>query len=335
MYISLLLDVEDLIAPEADDIAMWCADIFRDEGTPATFCVVGEKARLFASRGRRDVIASLNRHDIGLHSDQHSVHPTICEYLGARGWEDGIAEAMRREGPGVASIRQVFGRTPSTFAGPGATWGPQIHAAMRALGVPAVVYAHTAAPEGRGVHRFAGTRSYPRRDFADMVDYTYRDPAAWRSMLDANLAKLEGFRAAGYEWAGVFMGHPTHILHHEFWDAANLANGQTVPREHWIPPTRISDAELAIALENVRATAAALRRLPGVEIKTIAEMNALYDRRAARPVRVDERETMWERIRADVAGMREWPILPQDFSTAQIEAQTRAQLHTIEREALV
>ncbi|MBA3708044.1 MAG: polysaccharide deacetylase family protein [Planctomycetes bacterium] len=335
MYISLLLDTEDLIAPEADDVAMWCADILHEERAPATFCVVGENARLLKSRKRSDVIASLTRHDIGLHSDQHSVHPTIMEYLRDKGWDDGIAEVVRRESPGLASIREVFGKSPSTFAGPGATWGPQIHAAMRQLGIPSVMYALTAIPGGRNIHRFAGTRSYPRRDFTDMNDGSYRNPVEWRTNFDINLKALKAFQDAGYHWAGVFMGHPTHILHENFWDFDNLAYGKTVPRAQWVPPKRISDADLKVALANFRTTARTLRNLPGIEIKAIAEMNAIYDRASTAPVDRSGQESVWERIHGDLAKISEWPILEKQFDFSKIAATTRGQLHTLETESLV
>src|SRR5579871_3388027 len=122
MYVTLFMDVEDLVAPEADDIAGTCADILSEEGVQATLCVVGEKARLLAQRGREDVIAALSRHDIGVHTDLHSIHPTIAEYLADKGWEDGVEEALRRERPGVEAIRDVFHVMPSCWGGPGNTW---------------------------------------------------------------------------------------------------------------------------------------------------------------------------------------------------------------------
>ena len=81
MYATLLMDVEDLIDPESDDIAKICAEILLEEGVQATMCIVGEKARLLRKRRRVDVIEALSKHDIGYHTDLHSVHPTIAEFL--------------------------------------------------------------------------------------------------------------------------------------------------------------------------------------------------------------------------------------------------------------
>jgi hypothetical protein len=36
---------------------------------------------LWERRGRWDVIGAVAQHDVGLHTDHHSVHPTASEYL--------------------------------------------------------------------------------------------------------------------------------------------------------------------------------------------------------------------------------------------------------------
>ena len=96
MFVTLTSDVEDLITPESDDIVQTIAETILEEGARATFCVVGEKARLWRSRGRSDVVAALGRHDIGYHSDYHSLHPTIVEYLAGKQWHDGVLEVLAR-----------------------------------------------------------------------------------------------------------------------------------------------------------------------------------------------------------------------------------------------
>src|SRR5579871_5950821 len=239
------MDVEDLVAEEADDIAKTCAEILLEEEVRATLCVVGEKARLLAQRGRTEVIAALKAHDIGVHTDLHSVHPTIAEFLGDKGWEDGVAEALRRERPAVEAIQEVFGVIPSCWGGPGNTWGPQICEAMRRLGVPAFVYSHTRIPGG-GVHRFAGLLAYPCG--RSMRDGSYHDAAEAAHDRERITAQLAEDVAAGVYWQEVFMGHPTRILHQAFWDAPNFALGANPPRSAWVPAPRKSPADLERAL---------------------------------------------------------------------------------------
>ena len=99
VYVTLWFDTEDYLEPEADDAALRIANDLTAEGVRATFKVVGERARVLESRGRRDVIAALSKHDIGYHSNWHSVHPAPAEYMSTLGYLEGAAEFERREAP--------------------------------------------------------------------------------------------------------------------------------------------------------------------------------------------------------------------------------------------
>src|SRR5437764_3290670 len=77
----LWFDTEDYLLPADDDAAKRLAEMLTQKGVRATFKVVGEKARVLEKRGRIDVIEALKKHDIGYHSNFHSVHPTPSEYL--------------------------------------------------------------------------------------------------------------------------------------------------------------------------------------------------------------------------------------------------------------
>src|SRR6185369_12547596 len=81
VYVVLWFDTEDYIEPAADDAALRIATDLEKLGVRATFKVVGEKARVLESRGRRDVIRALAQHDIGYHSNYHSIQPTPALYL--------------------------------------------------------------------------------------------------------------------------------------------------------------------------------------------------------------------------------------------------------------
>ena len=77
--VILWFDTEDYLLPADDDAAKRLADMLYERGIRATFKVVGEKARVLEKRGRRDVIDALKKHDIGYHSNFHSVHPAPAE----------------------------------------------------------------------------------------------------------------------------------------------------------------------------------------------------------------------------------------------------------------
>src|SRR5438105_10395383 len=119
VYVILWFDTEDYILPASDDAALHVADFLTHENVRATFKVVGEKARTLERRGRTDVIAALKKHDIGYHSNFHSVQPSPAMYLSRLGWDDGVAEFDRRERPGYDDVKRMFGSAPSCYGQPG------------------------------------------------------------------------------------------------------------------------------------------------------------------------------------------------------------------------
>ena len=94
VYVTLWFDTEDYILPQDDDATKRLAGMLTRLGVRATFKIVGEKARVLEQRGRTDVIAALQQHDIGYHSNTHSQQPTIAVYL-ASALRRGEAAALR------------------------------------------------------------------------------------------------------------------------------------------------------------------------------------------------------------------------------------------------
>src|ERR1700730_74994 len=86
--VILWFDTEDYMLPADDDAAKRIAEMLTERHIRGTFKVVGEKARVLEKRGRTDVIEALRHHDIGYHSNFHSVHPAPAEYLNYCGFLD-------------------------------------------------------------------------------------------------------------------------------------------------------------------------------------------------------------------------------------------------------
>jgi hypothetical protein len=328
MYVSLLMDVEDPIDPISDDAAKACAEILSEVGVPGTFMVVGVKARKLTERGRRDVIDALGRHSVGLHSDMHSIHPTVLEYLDRLSWEEGVEEAIRREGRGVEAIHAAFGREPCAWGGPGNTWGPQITEACRRLGIPAVVYAHTEL-RNRDIQRFLGVLHYTHGLSVSDAQYSFREKTEAR--VEQVSREIQGHAEAGVQWLEVFLGHPTRIFHEEFWDLVNFAEGRMPPEEEWVYAPRKAPDVLEEALRSFRWAAERIRDLPGIEIITIDEANRLFGAIDPEPVNEAEIEEMWPVMVERMNGMARWPILPRDFDVSDTLRFTRERLSTLQR----
>ena len=123
VYIVLWFDTEDYILPQSDDAAKRIAVFLTQQGIPATFKVVGEKARVLQQRQRQDVISAIAQHEIGYHSNTHSQHPTVAEYESNLDWDTGVEEFTRRERPGFDDVAHIFRKTPVAYGQPGVFLG--------------------------------------------------------------------------------------------------------------------------------------------------------------------------------------------------------------------
>src|SRR4051794_34436875 len=265
MYLYICFDVEDLVHPDSDDIAMDIANTLAADGLVGSMFVVGEKARLWERRGRKDVISAVGYHDVGYHTNTHSIHPTIAEYLANLGWEDGVAEAVRQEEAGVHDLARLFGRYPSAWATPGSSWGPQIPAAMREVGVPATVYAQVRAGEG-GACWFAGEFCYADFIYFPGGEDAYADDARFEAALPQLLEEVSAAQRRGMDCLGLFVAHPTRLRYLKFWDALNYNRGQNRPPAEYKFAPRRTDEQYQTSLRNLHRLMLALRELEDVKV---------------------------------------------------------------------
>ena len=291
MYAILSFDTEDYITPESDDIAMATAEILWEEGLRGTFNVVGEKARALQHRGRQDVIRALAKHDVTVHTNLHSTHPTLSEYLEDKGWEDGVAEWLRREEPGVQSVSEIFGRFPVAWNGAGRGWGPQTAAGLRRLGIPWLQASKTHTRDG-DVHWFAGTLAYPPKnalpdcgkyfdDDASDDDYEWFDDIigndeAFEKKLISFANQIEEAYREGLGFVNLLMFHPTKLRSLVWWDYLNYMDGVNPSGDSYqIPPAKPKE-EIERALINFRRLVTFIRDRTPVRIVTLSELVGVY-----------------------------------------------------------
>jgi hypothetical protein len=272
MYVYVCFDIEDLVHPGADDVARDIAGMLADDGIVASMCVVGEKARLWERRDRQDVIAAVGQHDVGLHTDLHSVHPTVSEYLADKGWAEGVAEALQREGPGARDLARIFGTFPSTWGTAGSSWAPQIPSATQRLGISSNIYSFALSGE-TGASWFAGQLCYHTFVGLPGGEDACCDDAVFETALPRLLQQIEARQRRGFSCVGLFAGHPTRFRYTVFWDELNFKRGQNLARDAYRFAPRREDAEYAVGLGNLRRMLLAVRDLPGVEMIPIRALN--------------------------------------------------------------
>lgn len=276
VYWLLWFDTEDYIDPASDDAALRLAKGLEALGVRATFKVVGEKARVLEHRGRTDVIAALSWHDIGYHSDTHSIPPAPAVYMQKLGLEEGAREFERREGQGIADIKRIFGVTPSCYGQPGNSWAPQPNLTLRKWGVPVymddgdqVGFDNQPFWYGGMLYVFNLKRFAMRADINN--DGALNDAKA---KFDAAVAAL---KARGGGVVQTYY-HPTEWSSTEFWDGVNFKYGANPPRSEWKKPQARSRESAEKAFQILFDFVKHVKSTPGVRIITARDLPELVQK---------------------------------------------------------
>jgi hypothetical protein len=272
VYVVLWFDTEDYLLKADDDAILRNATFLTQEDLKATFKVVGEKARVLEQRGRTDVISALKKHEIGYHSNFHSVHPTPAQYLSALGWDEGMAEFERREGPGLEDVRRIFGQSPSCYGQPGSSWGPQAFGAMRKWGMKAYLDTGSHVSLDGKPHYYCGLLTMFR------LTHTLRTGLGGDKDLQIAKEKFdkshEQLLKEGGGLVSIFY-HPCEFVHKQFWDSI-FKNGANPPREQWTPPPQKTPEESKVAYETFEAWIRYIKSFPDVKFITASEAWTQY-----------------------------------------------------------
>lgn len=273
VYVVLWFDTEDYIEPASDEAALRIAEDLTRAGVRATFKIVGEKARVLEARGRKDVIRALAQHAIGYHSNWHSIQPVPAVYLQRLGYLEGAEEFQRREEPGAADVRRIFGVTPICYGQPGSSWGPQSNLALRRMHIPVYL------DEGSHV----GINGQPFW-YGGLLYVFNMKPNLIRASLDPrDDTPYEKFDAIVQRLAtnggGVISTyyHPNEFVTTEFWDGVNFSKGAVRERAEWQRPHRRTEEDAERCYRVLKEYVAHAQKLQQVRFVTAADLLQLYE----------------------------------------------------------
>ena len=273
MFLVLNFDVEDYTTPASegiDEIPKWLAEIMSEEGVTGTFFVIGEKARSLESRGRRDVLAAMARHDIGSHTNRGSIHPTVTEQLEKAGWDDGVGLMTEQESAGIRDLERIFGVPVKTLARHGGSYGPQL---VCALGVMKAGYSGSPVSlPGRTVVWFCNALNFTGQ--YDGFDDTYYRDDLFGPHFDKLKAELPEL-AKRTEVLSFFAGHPTKIRTEQFWDL-NYYEGRNPGPDEWKMPELRPLESMKTAQANFRRMVKYLKSRDDIEITTFRHLMEVY-----------------------------------------------------------
>ena len=302
-------DVEDIIAPESDDAVLWMAQILSEHDLTGSFMVVGEKARLWERRGRRDVIEALKKHHVAFHSTWHSVHPTTTEICLDKDFAAGMDALWEWDRQGWMDTERILGRPLIGWARTGNSWSPSVVGLMGRMG-RAYAYSQVSLP-GHSVCWYAGTLNFYGAGIGGFDEAFYDDARfahrlkRTQEQIDAHVASERG----SADWLAFFVCHPTRAISTMFWDAVNFAKGANPLRAEWKPAPQHPRELIPTMQANYHRMCHFLRDSPQLEVVGWGDLIRRFDGQRAYATHAELLETA-QRI-AD-----ERQVLFTDFFTA-------------------
>jgi hypothetical protein len=284
---------------------IWLSEILTDEGLDGLFLLQARRAEILLEQGRSDVIASIRRHELGLHG--RDAHPNLPEAVEGLGWEDGVEALLAIEGAELALLGRVFDRAPVCSSEHRRLGAPQLYGAMRRLGLP-YLFGPAAAPPTYSLSWFAGALSVPFDApapeflgfFPAVFDDALPDDAAFAVLFARLRAHVERGLEVGLPLLAVFVCHPERLCYAGPLERWQYGNGRNRGRAA-VPPgaeVRRDRAEVERALANFRTLVRYLRDAPGLEPTRVAEVARRYGRQPPTLSPADLVATAEEALRA-------------------------------------
>lgn len=274
---AICYDVEDIIAPESDDAVLWLAEILHAHDLTGSFMIVGEKARLWERRGRRDVIEALKKHHLSYHSTWHSVHPTTTEICLDKSFAEGMDALWEWDRQGWSDAERILGRPLLGWARTGSSWSPSVMGLMGLMG-RGYAYSLVRLP-GHNVCWYANCLGFYGEGIGGFDEVLYED-ALFTKQFEFVQREVDRFLAephAGATWLCWFMGHPTRFISTDFWDGVNFAKGANPPPAEWKPAPQHDPSLIPLMQKNYHQVCEFLRQDRRLEVVGWGDLLRRYD----------------------------------------------------------
>lgn len=286
MDVSLCFDTEDYTSPPEwgmDDIPKWMSEIMTQEGVTGTFLVIGHKARAIRDRKRKDVIAAMRKHEIGLHTNFGSDHPTLSEALAPHDWHEAVKLADERESPGFKELGEIF----DTEIGSGSTHGASQAAAMHYVcgtkwdrG-----WLYSFVPCGKeNLCWYANCLQFGYKGIG-ISESTYSKPKEVDETLKRWAKEVDRIAAEGTKWCYIFLAHPLMVRCKQFNDALNYADGKN--RWPWRTPEMRTLEEMEVAKQQFRRVVRWIAKHPKLNVRTLRQTQLRYGKRKSKLSRAE------------------------------------------------
>jgi len=238
IYAYVWFDVEDYVTPESNDVPLQAINILKKYNVPITMKLVAEKVRFMKEQNRQDVLSAIKEYcDVGYHTDSHSRHPMVFEYIANKDVSKGAEEIEKREQPGLQELESTFGKTPSCFGHAGTQWAPHYYPYLKKSGIPVYLDATDVVNIDDSPYWYCGVLNLNNQtENLIKFDRSFETPEGNGKLkekfesIHARLSKKPGGGAISILW------HPHTGINKEYWDALNFSNGKNTPKGQYVIP---------------------------------------------------------------------------------------------------
>jgi hypothetical protein len=267
-------DTEDFTSDRAADAIRDLANLLREEGVRGNFCVVGLLAQQLSAWGREDVKEALSHHEVQFHSYGHTLHPMINEYTDLEDFGAARAEFLRREGEGLALLREHLG-VGEVYAAcpPGQSFSYVAFYTYPDMGIPAYIDTVVDSPEGGLWFCNALHMQY----LISLESIFYDDRMGIPQLLNWLRTRKRA----------VLYTHPNRVLFREYWDVVNYDKGNLRPFGDWLPCAQEPPERVAHYYAQLRGL---LRAMKADGEFTFTTVSRVLEAECAKPARIILRE---------------------------------------------
>ena len=232
--------MEDYVTPETNDVPLQAIKILKKYNIPVTTKIVAEKIRFMRKQNRMDVISAVkNFCNVGFHTDTHSRHPVVYEYIADLDVAKGSKEIERQERAGLEELKNTFGYVPSCFGHAGLQYAPHYYPFMKRNGIQVYMDSTDLVNIDDSPYWYCGVLSLNNTDKNYIrFDRTFEDPEG-SEKLKARFKDIHD-RLAKSGGAISILWHPHTGINKVYWDAINFADGTNTPKGKYIQPEQYS-----------------------------------------------------------------------------------------------
>lgn len=270
-------DTEDFTSNIAADAILAEAEIMRQEGVRAGFCIVGLLAKQLKVWGRDDILEALGHHDILSHSYGHTVHPTINEYTDIDNFEDAHNEVIRQETEGIKLINEFTGGMKIYGACP--PENQKSYVAMYAyadMGLP--IYADTVCDttDGQGVYCCNIYQAKYSYFLEKLIDDISEDE------MKKDLDELSKMKRV------IVFSHPNNALFTESWDEVNYYKENYCEFGQWKECRRRPVEQTERFYKNIRKFVRLIKADERFNITSYKEMEEMLSKQGERIIKKED-----------------------------------------------